>query len=218
MTEINTKTNSGSLDFRKEYKQGSLEESSIDKNPVAQLRTWLEHATQAGVIEPNAMTVSSVGANGRPSSRVVLLRGLEDSGLTFFTNYASRKGQEFDAHGFACVNFWWGALERQVRVEGAISRVSSHESDAYFDSRPYESQLASAASPQSQPTTRGELEALVAALRLEHPERVPRPDHWGGFRIVPDRFEFWQGRPARLHDRIVYVLEAGFWKLQRLAP
>ena len=218
MTEINTKTNSGSLDFRKEYKQGSLEESSIDKNPVAQLRTWLEHATQAGVIEPNAMTVSSVGANGRPSSRVVLLRGLEDSGLTFFTNYGSRKGQEFDAHGFACVNFWWGALERQVRVEGAISRVSSHESDAYFDSRPYESQLASAASPQSQPTTRGELEALVAALRLEHPERVPRPDHWGGFRIVPDRFEFWQGRPARLHDRIVYVLEAGFWKLQRLAP
>ncbi len=218
MTEINTKTNSGSLDFRKEYKQGSLEESSIDKNPVAQLRTWLEHATQAGVIEPNAMTVSSVGANGRPSSRVVLLRGLEDSGLTFFTNYGSRKGQEFDAHGFACVNFWWGALERQVRVEGAISRVSSHESDAYFDSRPYESQLASAASPQSQPTTRGELEALVAALRLKHPERVPRPDHWGGFRIVPDRFEFWQGRPARLHDRIVYVLEAGFWKLQRLAP
>ena len=218
MTEINTKTNSGSLDFRKEYKQGSLEESSIDKNPVAQLRTWLEHATQAGVIEPNAMTVSSVGANGRPSSRVVLLRGLEDSGLTFFTNYGSRKGQEFDAHGFACVNFWWGALERQVRVEGAISRVSSHESDAYFDSRPYESQLASAASPQSQPTTRGELEALVAALRLEHPERVPRPDHWGGFRIVPDRFEFWQGRPARLHDRLVYSLEGDAWKLQRLAP
>ena len=210
--------NSASLDFRKEYRQGSLEESSINTNPIAQLRTWLEQATQSGVIEPNAMTISSVGTNGRPSSRVVLLRGLEDSGLTFFTNYASRKGQEFDAHGFACVNFWWGPLERQVRVEGAISRVSSQESDAYFNSRPYESQLASAASPQSQATTRADLEALVAALRLEHPERVPRPAHWGGFRIVPDRFEFWQGRPARLHDRIVYVLEAGGWKLQRLAP
>jgi pyridoxamine 5'-phosphate oxidase len=213
-----TELHSASLDFRKEYRQGSLEESSIDKNPISQLRTWLEQATQAGVIEPNAMTVSSVGANDRPSSRVVLLRGLEDSGLTFYTNYASRKGQEFDAHGFACVNFWWGALERQVRVEGAISRVSSQESDAYFNSRPYESQLASAASPQSQPATRTELEALVETLRLEHPERVPRPAHWGGFRIVPDRFEFWQGRPARLHDRIVYTLEAGVWRLQRLAP
>ena len=218
MTEINTRINSGSLDFRKEYKQGSLEESSIDQNPIAQLRSWLEQATQAGVIEPNAMTVSSVGANGRPSSRVVLLRGLEDSGLTFFTNYTSRKGQEFDAHGFACTNFWWGSLERQVRVEGAISRVSSQESDAYFDSRPYESQLASAASPQSQATTRSDLENLVETLRLEHPERVPRPAHWGGFRIVPDRFEFWQGRPARLHDRIVYLFENGIWKLQRLAP
>ena len=207
-----------SLDFRKEYKQGSLEESSINQNPIAQLRTWLEQATQAGVIEPNAMTVSSVGANGRPSSRVVLLRGLEDSGLTFFTNYASRKGQEFDVHGFACANFWWGSLERQVRVEGTISRVSSQESDAYFDSRPYESQLASAASPQSQATTRSDLENLVETLRLEHPERVPRPAHWGGFRIVPDRFEFWQGRPARLHDRIVYLFENGIWKLQRLAP
>ena len=213
-----TDLSAASLDFRKEYKQGSLEESSINPNPIAQLRTWLEQATQAGVIEPNAMTVSGVGANSRPSSRVVLLRGLEDSGLTFFTNYASRKGQEFDVHGFACANFWWGSLERQVRVEGAISRVSSQESDAYFDSRPYESQLASAASPQSQTTTRSDLENLVAALRLEHPERVPRPAHWGGFRIVPDRFEFWQGRPARLHDRIVYLFENGIWKLQRLAP
>jgi pyridoxamine 5'-phosphate oxidase len=213
-----TELSNASLEFRKEYRQGSLLESSIDPNPIAQLRTWLEQATQSGVIEPNAMTVSSVGANGRPSSRVVLLRGLEDSGLTFFTNYGSRKGQEFDAHGFACVNFWWGSLERQVRVEGAISRVSSQESDAYFNSRPYESQLASAASPQSHPATRADLEALVEALRLEHPERVPRPDHWGGFRIVPDRFEFWQGRPARLHDRIVYSLEAGVWSLQRLAP
>jgi pyridoxamine 5'-phosphate oxidase len=218
MTELSTAINSGSLEFRKEYRQGSLLESSIDPNPIAQLRTWLEQATQADVIEPNAMTVSSVGTNGRPSSRVVLLRGLEDSGLTFFTNYTSRKGQEFDAHGFACVNFWWGSLERQVRVEGAISRVSSEESDAYFNSRPYESQLASAASPQSQATTRSDLEALVEALRLEHPERVPRPAHWGGFRIVPDRFEFWQGRPARLHDRIAYSLEAGVWSLQRLAP
>jgi pyridoxamine 5'-phosphate oxidase len=207
-----------SLDVRNEYRQGALEETSINPNPIQQLRIWLEQATQAGVIEANAMTVSSVGANNRPSSRVVLLRGLEESGLTFFSNYASRKSQEFDTHPFACTNFWWGSLERQVRVEGTISRVSSQESDAYFNSRPYESQLASAASPQSQPTTRHELEARVEALRHEHPKHVPRPAHWGGFRIVPDRFEFWQGRPARLHDRIVYILEADRWRLERLAP
>ena len=206
------------LETRKEYTLGELELTSMLKNPLEQLKLWLDVATQAGVIEPNAMTLSSVAANGRPSSRVVLLRGLGEQGLTFYTNYQSRKGQELQASGFACLNFWWGALERQVRVEGRVQKVSSAESDAYFASRPYESQLASAASPQSQIVTRANLEEKVAKLRLEFSDVVPRPAHWGGFRLEPDGFEFWQGRKARLHDRIRFDLEGDAWVKARLAP
>jgi pyridoxamine 5'-phosphate oxidase len=206
------------LESRKEYTLGELEMSTMLERPDAQLKLWLEVATQAGVIEPNAMTLSSVAANVRPSSRVVLLRGLSEQGLTFYTNYQSRKGQELQTTGFACLNFWWGALERQVRVEGTVHQVSGAESDAYFASRPYESQLASAASPQSQMVTREELEQKVANLRLEFPDIVPRPAHWGGFRLEPDAFEFWQGRKARLHDRIRYELEGDTWIKERLAP
>ncbi len=206
------------LETRKEYTLGELEMSDLLEHPVAQLKLWLEVAAQANVIEPNAMTLSSVAANGRPSSRVVLLRGLDEGGLRFYTNYGSRKGQELQTTGFACLNFWWGSLERQVRVEGSVQKVSSAESDAYFASRPYESQLASAASPQSQTVTRSDLEENVANLRLEFPDRVPRPAHWGGFRLVPDVFEFWQGRKARLHDRIRYDLEGDAWVKMRLAP
>jgi pyridoxamine 5'-phosphate oxidase len=206
------------LESRKEYTLGELEMATMLENPLEQLELWLEVAAQAGVIEPNAMTLSSVSANGRPSSRVVLLRGLDGQGLTFYTNYDSRKGQELKATGFACINFWWAALERQVRVEGTVQQVSGAESDAYFASRPYESQLASAASPQSQIVTREELEQKVATLRLEFHDVVPRPAHWGGFRLVPDAFEFWQGRKARLHDRIRYELEGEVWAKVRLAP
>ena len=206
------------LESRKEYTLGELEMSAMLESPIAQLKLWLEVAAQANVIEPNAMTLSSVSANGRPSSRVVLLRGLDEQGLRFYTNYQSRKGQELQTTGFACLNFWWGALERQVRVEGAVQKVSSEESDVYFASRPYESQLASAASPQSQIITRSDLEEKVATLRLEFPDVVPRPAHWGGFRLEPDAFEFWQGRKARLHDRIRYDLESDAWVKMRLAP
>jgi pyridoxamine 5'-phosphate oxidase len=206
------------LESRKEYTLGELEMAAMLENPMDQLKFWLEVATQAGVIEPNAMTLSSVAANGRPSSRVVLLRGLDQQGLTFYTNYGSRKGQELQTTGFACLNFWWGALERQVRVEGIVQQVPGAESDAYFASRPYESQLASAASPQSQIVTRSDLEQRVENLRLEFPDVVPRPAHWGGFRLAPDGFEFWQGRKARLHDRIRYELEADAWVKTRLAP
>jgi pyridoxamine 5'-phosphate oxidase len=206
------------LETRKEYTLGELEMSVMLESPIAQLKLWLEVAVQAGVIEPNAMTLSSVAANGRPSSRVVLLRGLDQQGLTFYTNYNSRKGQELQATGFACLNFWWAALERQVRIEGTVQQVSDAESDAYFASRPYESQLASAASPQSQIVTRKELEEKIANLRLEFPTQVPRPAHWGGFGLVPDAFEFWQGRKARLHDRIRYELEGDTWIKTRLAP
>jgi pyridoxamine 5'-phosphate oxidase len=207
-----------SLLSRKDYTLGELELSDLLDQPSMQLKLWLEVATQAGVIEPNAMTLSSVASNGRPSSRVVLLRGLSEQGLTFFTNYGSRKGQELLESGFACVNFWWGALERQVRVEGMVLKVPDEESDAYFASRPYESQLASAASPQSQVISREELEQKVAALQLEFPTQVPRPAHWGGFRLMPDTFEFWQGRKARLHDRIRYELKVDAWVKMRLAP
>ncbi len=206
------------FESRKEYTLGELEMSEMLESPMAQLALWLEIAAQAEVIEPNAMTLSSVAANGRPSSRVVLLRGLSEQGLTFYTNYDSRKGQELQTTGFACLNFWWAALERQVRVEGSVQKVPDPESDAYFASRPYESQLASAASPQSQTVTREQLEQNVAKLRLEFPEVVPRPAHWGGFRLLPDAFEFWQGRKARLHDRIRYELEADAWVKMRLAP
>jgi pyridoxamine 5'-phosphate oxidase len=207
------------LDSRQDYTLGTLEISDLLENPTSQLKIWLEVAGKAGVIEPNAMTLCTVAAKtGRPSSRVVLLRGLDDQGLMFFTNYQSRKGQDLLETGFACLNFWWAALERQVRVEGVVNQVSSAESDAYFASRPYESQLASAASPQSQVVTRQELESRVSALRLEYPDQVPRPAHWGGFRLVPDAFEFWQGRKARLHDRIYYQLEADSWLKTRLAP
>jgi pyridoxamine 5'-phosphate oxidase len=205
------------LDTRKEYALGTLEDSALRDDPLEQLRLWLDEAAAAEVLEPNAMTLSTVATDGRPSSRVVLLRGL-DSGLVFYTNYASRKGQDLAATGLICANFWWGALERQVRVEGTAYPVSGAESDAYFASRPYESQLASAASPQSQPISRDALQARVAALRAEYPERVPRPPHWGGFRLTPDYLEFWQGRKARLHDRIAYRLEGGVWHKQRLAP
>jgi pyridoxamine 5'-phosphate oxidase len=205
------------LRTRKEYTRDTLQENELLPDPLAQLRLWLEEASAQGVTEPNAMTVSTVAADGRPSSRVVLLRGV-DAGLVFYTNYASRKGQELAATGMACANFWWGGLERQVRVEGTVLPVTTEESDAYFHSRPHESQLASAASPQSQPVTRAELEASVEALRQQFPERVPRPANWGGFRLTPEYLEFWQGRAARLHDRIAYTLQGDRWTKQRLAP
>jgi pyridoxamine 5'-phosphate oxidase len=204
------------LETRKNYLRGSLEFSDLLENPLEQVGLWLEEAAQAGIQEPNAMCISTV-QQSRPSSRMVLLRGL-DTGLVFYTNYLSKKGTDIASNAYACANFWWGSLERQVRVEGKLEKVKAAESDAYFFSRPYESQLASAASPQSQPTTRPVLEQMVQDLRQQHPNAVPRPEHWGGFRLVPDRFEFWQGRAARLHDRLVYQLENGVWVCGRLAP
>ena len=199
-----------------DYTHGTLNETQMLANPIAQLQVWLEDARDQ--IELNAMTVCTVAPDGKPSSRVVLLRGLSEIGLTFYTNYESRKGQEISATGAACLSFWWGALERQVRIEGSIAKVSSDESDAYFVSRPLESQLASAASPQSQVVTRDQLEARVNELRAVHPVSVPRPAHWGGYVVAPDYMEFWQGRKARLHDRIAYSLRDRLWQRSRLAP
>ena len=202
------------LETRKEYTQGTLE--AVLQNPLEQLAVWLKEASAANILEPNGMTICTV-RDARPSSRVVLLRGI-DSGLVFYSNYLSKKGTDIATNSHASASFWWASLERQIRLEGQLHKVSAAESDAYFASRPYESQLASAASPQSQPIERQVLEQLVADLRLAYPEAVPRPADWGGYRLVPDYLEFWQGRRARLHDRIAYRLEQGVWTRERLAP
>lgn len=205
--------------LRTEYNVGSLDESDVLPNPIAQFGVWLEAALAADIPEPHGMTVSSVGPGGRPSSRVVLLRGFDERGLVFFTNYQSRKGQELLAHPDACISLWWPQLHRQIRIEGQMEKVEAHISDEYFASRPWGSQIASAASPQSQVIEGREvLEKRIAELEARYPESVPRPEQWGGFRLKPDYFEFWQGRPSRAHDRLVYTKQGDGWKLERLAP
>ena len=202
-----------------EYRKGQLDERDLPADPIQGLADWLVHAQEAGLPEPTAMCVATASLDAQPSARFVLLRGIDDKGLAFFTNYASRKGEELDDNPRIAAAFWWPGLERQVRVEGSVERVSLEESDAYFEERPLESRLASAASPQSREVeSRAELVGLVEELRQRHPEGPPRPAGWGGYRIVPDRIEFWQGRPARLHDRFLYERTAEGWRVVRLAP
>lgn len=204
---------------RSNYQKGALDKSALNTDPFAVLIEWLEEAVAAKVTEPSAMCLATAGADGRPHGRMVLLRGLDSVGLTFFSHSNGPKGRELAENPFAAVTFWWGELERQVRVEGRVHLVDEEESDRYFASRPRESQLASAASPQSEPvSSREELESMVADLAAVNPEHVLRPFTWGGFRLVPDSFEFWQGRPARLHDRFVYRLAGENWQITRLAP
>jgi len=204
---------------RSDYSLASLEREDLLSDPIRQLQNWLDEARAVNIVEPTAMCLSTVDNTARPSSRMVLLRGLDERGLTFFTNYESRKGMELVISQHACLCFWWGELQRQVRVEGWCDKVTDEESDAYFNSRPYESQLASAASPQSHViSSREELESKVEELRAKYPTAVPRPAEWGGFRLSPDWFEFWQGRKARLHDRFRYRLVGEVWVIERLAP
>ena len=207
---------------RKEYEQGALEEATIAADPIEQFSLWYDAAVAAKVPEPEAMTLSTATPQGRPSERIVLLRGFDARGFCFFTNYESHKGRELAANPFAALTFHWAELERQIRIEGRVERTSPDESDAYFASRPSTSRIGAWSSPQSQTIpSRETLEELFAKFRSDHPDdsAIPRPEHWGGFRLTPDRIEFWQGRPSRLHDRLYFQREAaGPWQLQRLAP
>lgn len=208
--------------IRKDYARAGLSEADLDASPVVQLEKWLAEAIAAGHPEPTAMTLATVNADGDPSSRVVLLKGI-DAGLVFYTNYESAKGRDLAAHPRAAVNLFWMLLERQVRVTGVVKKTTEAESKAYFDSRPYGSRIGAWASAQSEViASREALEAKEAELRARYPEgtAVPLPPFWGGYRLVPDRVEFWQGRPSRLHDRLRYtrIDAAAGWRIERLSP
>ena len=206
-------------DLRTDYKMTSLDESDVAASPFTQFYVWFSDATKAEVPEPNAMTLATCDANGRPSARVVLIKDFDERGMVFFTNYQSRKGQDLAVNNRAALLFFWPELERQIRIEGRVETVSAADSDAYYQSRPALSRIGAWASPQSQILpSRNALEARFAAFSAEHGENPPRPAHWGGYRVVPIFFEFWQGRRSRLHDRICYRLAEGKWKLERLAP
>ncbi|WP_234642021.1 pyridoxamine 5'-phosphate oxidase [Delftia tsuruhatensis] len=206
-------------DLRKSYERAELSESASQADPLQQFDQWLQEALRAQVPEPNAMTLATVGGDLRPSTRIVLIKGYDERGLVWYTNYDSRKGQQLAGNPFAALQFHWVELERVVRIEGRVEKVSDEESDAYFNSRPLDSRIGAWASPQSQVISgRSVLVANAAKYGAQFLLNPPRPPHWGGFRLVPDRWEFWQGRKSRLHDRLCYQFEGGAWLRQRLAP
>lgn len=208
--------------LRRSYSQRPLNEADCDADPIRQFEKWLDEALSVdGIIEPNAMSLATATRDGTPSARMVLLKGFDQRGFRFFTNYESRKAGELEANPRAALCIWWGALERQVRIEGTIERTSAQESDEYFHSRPWYSQVGAAASEQSRPIAKRELlEQRTMELVARYANQpVPRPGTWGGYRVRPERIEFWQGRESRLHDRIVYERDAGgAWKMMRLQP
>ena len=207
-------------DLRKSYERAELDESASAADPLLQFEQWLQEAVQAQVPEPNAMTLATVGSDLRPSTRVVLIKGCDARGIVWYTNYDSRKGRELAGNPYAALQFHWVELERVVRMEGVVERVSDAESDAYFHSRPLDSRLGAWASPQSEVITgRGVLVANAAKYAAQFLLQPPRPPHWGGYRLKPDTWQFWQGRKSRLHDRLRYSLQdGGGWLRERLAP
>lgn len=205
--------------IRADYSKQELSEQECDASPLVQFERWLNEAVRAEVNEPTAMNVATVGEDGRPSSRMVLLKEVNAQGFVFFSNYLSRKGRALSAHPFAALTFFWPELERQVRVEGRVVVLDEAASDEYFKSRPYTSRIGAWASEQSSVIAgKSVLVARAAAVGIKHPISVPRPPHWGGYVVLPERLEFWQGRPSRLHDRIQYRLVNESWIKERLAP
>jgi pyridoxamine 5'-phosphate oxidase len=208
-------------ELRKEYTLHGLSETDVTSDPFDQFQRWFQEAIAAGVTEPNAMTLATVSSTGRPSARIVLLKEVDPRGIVFFTNYQSRKGHELAANPYAALLFYWADLERQVRIEGYVAPIDATDSDSYFASRPRSAQIGAWASPQSQVIANREVLDQRAHDHAQAfaDDHVPRPAHWGGYRLVPELFEFWQGRPSRLHDRICYQLNAAHtWTCVRLAP
>lgn len=207
-------------DLRKDYGQATLSEAEVDADPIVQFTAWFEQALKAQVNEPNAMSVATVDERGKPTSRIVLIKQFDGRGFTWYTNYDSQKGRQLASNPHAALLFFWPELERQIRIEGSVGRTAAEESDKYFHSRPLKSRLAAIASAQSAPIAdRAALEQNYDAVAAQFGEAPPRPENWGGFRLVPERIEFWQGRRSRFHDRIVYTLQAdGSWTRQRLQP
>ncbi len=204
--------------IRKEYTKAILSEEHLVQDPIAQFKIWFDQTLESEVKEPTAMILSTVGLDSKPSSRVVLLKNIFNGEFIFFTNYLSRKGKELTTNPNACLLFFWDAMERQIRIEGKVNPLQSSESENYFYSRPLSSQIGAIISPQSQViSSRQELEDQIAYYE-QHPEEIKKPKHWGGFKLSPDYFEFWQGRESRLHDRFCYLLENSEWNVSRLAP
>ena len=213
-------TSKNLADIRNDYSLRELSREKVDSDPFTEFRIWMDEALESQVNEPTAMTLSTVASDGRPSSRMVLLKGYDSGGFLFFTNYNSRKGRELAENPYAAVNFFWPELERQVNISGRTCKVSAEESDEYFRSRPFTSRVGAWASNQSEKIdSRMTIMLKAAKLLVRYASgNVPRPPHWGGFRLVPDRFEFWQGRESRLHDRICYELKDNSWEIVRLSP
>ena len=207
--------------IRKDYRLQSLLEKDVDDDPIKQFEKWWQQVTESGLDEPNAMTLATSTPSGKPSARIVLLKGINENGFVFFSNYNSRKGQQINDNPFASLVFFWKELERQVRIEGEIKKISDGESDEYFSKRPFESRIGAWSSPQSEVIKNREvLKKNVSdyASRFES-QNIPRPPHWGGYIVKPNLVEFWQGRPGRLHDRLQYIInEKAAWKIERLAP
>jgi pyridoxamine 5'-phosphate oxidase len=209
-------------DLRQNYTLAGLSETEVAADPIQQFQAWFQQALEANLIEPNAMTLATATPDGKPTARIVLLKGVNEQGFVFYTNYESQKGQQLIANPYAALVFLWDKLERQVRIEGKVEQLQPTESEAYFHSRPRASQLSAWASDQSRVIRdRDILEQKLTDLKAQYTEdtAIPLPPHWGGFRIVPNRIEFWQGRLSRLHDRLVYDVQTdGSWQIQRLAP